>query len=99
MVYLFASALKIAYGIDSVSVVNDETESAGMRELSQPGKAARRSVGVAQKSDVTDTSWLDELHPKVRALVGTMKLPPEHAEKSYDELKDEYFAEKYGVFR
>ena len=99
MGYLFASALKIAYGIDCVYVMNGEADSAGTCELPKLVKVAHRSVGVAQKPDVADMSWLDELHPKVRALVGTMKLPPEHAEKSYDELKDEYFAEKYGVFR
>lgn len=42
---------------------------------------------------------IDELTPRVQALYGSLRLPPELAGKSDDELKDEYFREKYGVFK
>ena len=36
------------------------------------------------------------LPPRVRALRGSLRLPRDFAGKSYKEMKDEYFADKYG---
>lgn len=42
---------------------------------------------------------MDGLDPRVQALYGSLRLPPEFEGKSDDEFKDEYFKEKYGVFK
>ena len=81
MVDLFANALKVAYGIDSVYVMN-----VGVKSLSVP--AERPKIRVRDR----------ELSQRVEALYGSLRLPQELEGKSDNELKNEYFKEKYGVF-
>ncbi len=81
MVDLFANALKVAYGIDSMYVMRVDVKS-------RPTPVEWPKIRVRDR----------KLSPRVEALCGSLKLPPELEGKSYDELKDEYFREKYGVF-
>ena len=47
-------------------------------------------------SDTTRSIRQRELSPRVKALRGCLKLSREAAGKSYEDMKDEYLAEKYG---
>ena len=50
-------------------------------------------------SDTTRSIRQRELSPRVKALRGCLKLSHQAAGKSYEEMKGEYLAEKYGDFR
>lgn len=84
---LFADALKLTYGIDCVHMT-------GLHDKNMARKRAvsQRATGATS----ADADWLAKIHPKVRELIGVLKLPPEDAVKTDDELKDEYFAAKLG---
>ena len=89
---LFANALKMAYGIDSVYVFRKEPKASAGRSRPPLHAQGSRVRPVARHSRNADDSWLDEIHPKVRELVGIVSLP---ADKSDDELIYEAIMDKY----
>ena len=97
---LFFNWLHRSYGFQRMYVTADAEAKTIPAKRSIPQDETDPTDAVSRPANVrdNDSSWLEELHPKVRRLVGALKLPPEDASKSYDELRDEYFAEKYGVF-
>ena len=78
---MVAFALKKVYGIDSLYVVSDAP------------RQGRKTYG-----DLMDElTGGDGIVQEVKALIGVAKLKPEDASKSDDDLKWEYFKEKYDL--
>ena len=93
---LFADALRLAYGIDCSS----KTKTIGITQRRKPTHTlTSRRRSSARRVKKGDDSWLDELDPFTRSLVGALKSPPEDEAKSYRELLYEALAEKYGLMK
>ena len=80
-------------------------ESMAKREHEQYGVESPRARTLLRVADENAPQWLNDISGvvslptgKVEELYGSLRLPPELEGKSDDELKDEYFREKYGVF-
>ena len=89
---LFADALRLAYGIDC-SVTKPATSEAGIEQRRKPLRIATpRRRASERRGRKSDDSWLDELDPVLKSIVGIVSLP---ADKSDDDLIYEAIMDKY----
>ena len=94
---LFADALRLAYGIDC-SVTKPATSEDGIEQRRKPLRIATpRRRASERRGRKSDESWLDELDPVTKSLVGALRPPLEDASRSYKDILDEALAEKYGL--